>query len=446
MDAEQVQTGAPAPSGEAPPQDRGGDKHRASYVRLPDGTLAEQLWNPGTKFSGFAIRRPDGTIDVQPTLWDGSTEWVPDLDSLVEKGVVLLPSEPLSYNSEAELLDDIRQYILRCLDISEDYSYLAAGYVLLTWVYDAFDALPYLRALGDYGSGKSRFLQTIGSVCYKPMMASGATTLSPLFRIIERYRGTLVVDEADFGRSDLGADIVKFLNTGYQRGTPLLRSEKQGDTFEPTAFDVYGPKLLATRKRFTDLALESRCLTHVMEPMARRDIPLALDDVFRQQALSLRNRLLSYRMNRLPDLKVPATYRNGLEPRLAQVISPLRTILRDPAAIKVLERFAKSYQARLREDRAQSDEGDVLRALLVAHQSDPKPTIGDIAERLNQHRTERDSLSAKAVGNIVRDTFRLKTKKTGGTYRVEWDDDRIATLRQRYDPPEQSEEQEGHDV
>lgn len=54
---------------------------------------------------------------------------------------------------------------------------IAAHYVLLTWVYDAFSDLAYLRFRGDFGTGKTRALLTIGSLCYKPFFASGASTV-----------------------------------------------------------------------------------------------------------------------------------------------------------------------------------------------------------------------------------------------------------------------------
>ena len=88
------------------------------------------------------------------------------------------------------------------MDVSPSFEKIATHYVLLSWVYDAFQELPYLRVRGDFGSGKTRALLTIGSLCYKPMFASGASTVSPLFRILDAFRGTLVMDESDFRFSD----------------------------------------------------------------------------------------------------------------------------------------------------------------------------------------------------------------------------------------------------
>ena len=55
----------------------------------------------------------------------------------------------------------------------------ATYYVLLTWVYDTFNELPYLRLKGEFGTGKTRCLLTIGSLCYKPMFVSGAIASRP---------------------------------------------------------------------------------------------------------------------------------------------------------------------------------------------------------------------------------------------------------------------------
>ena len=70
-------------------------------------------------------------------------------------------------------------------------------YVLLTWVYNRFSSIPYLRVIGDYGSGKTRLLQVL-NICYKSIIASGNASEAPIFRLIDRYGGTLIIDEAEF--------------------------------------------------------------------------------------------------------------------------------------------------------------------------------------------------------------------------------------------------------
>ena len=185
----------------------------------------------------------------------------PPNDKLVDT-TVLFPSEPVTYEDVATLPTAVRDFIHRYLELPKDYEILAGLYVLMTWVFDVLPVVPYLRARGDFGTGRSRFLQVIGIICYRAIFASGATTPSPVFRILDRYPGTLVMDEADFKLSEAWAEIVKILNQGYKPGTPVLRSEKVGQgRFEPESFAVFGPKIIASRQKFKYEALESRCLS-----------------------------------------------------------------------------------------------------------------------------------------------------------------------------------------
>jgi len=57
---------------------------------------------------------------------------------------------------------------------------------------------------------------------------------------------------------------IKILNNGYRPGFPVLRSDKVNGRWRPRGYQVFGPKLIATRFRFQDEALESRCLTTEM--------------------------------------------------------------------------------------------------------------------------------------------------------------------------------------
>ena len=229
---------------------------------LPDGTTGELVLDPETQERAFVVKSPDGKIRKSDS-WDGpgGTVFSPPNDKLVDT-TVLFPSEPVTYEDVATLPTAVRDFIHRYLELPKDYEILAGLYVLMTWVFDVLPVVPYLRARGDFGTGRSRFLQVIGIICYRAIFASGATTPSPVFRILDRYPGTLVMDEADFKLSEAWAEIVKILNQGYKPGTPVLRSEKVGQgRFEPESFAVFGPKIIASRQKFKYEALESRCLS-----------------------------------------------------------------------------------------------------------------------------------------------------------------------------------------
>jgi len=88
---------------------------------------------------------------------------------VVKKGVILFPSEAVDYGNEEDLISEIQEFVHKYLDVSPFMETIIPHYVILSWVFDRFNEVPYLRAIGDYGSGKTRFLQVVGSICYKPI-------------------------------------------------------------------------------------------------------------------------------------------------------------------------------------------------------------------------------------------------------------------------------------
>ena len=246
----------------------------------------------------------------------------------------MLPSAPEEYGSERELVREIQAYIHRYVDLSPGFERLASYYVLLSWVYDAFNEVPYLRVRGDYGTGKTRFLLVVGALCNKSFFASGASTVSPIFHTLDAFRGTLVIDEGDFRFSDEKAEIVKILNNGNVRGVPVLRTMvTDAREYNPKAFRVFGPKLVATRGEYDDRALESRFLTEEMgRSRLRDDVPINLPPEYATEALKLRNKLLLYRLRNFHRAAIDRSAVDpALEPRINQIFVPLKSIVDDKA-------------------------------------------------------------------------------------------------------------------
>src|SRR5712691_9887239 len=331
---------------------------------LPDGSLAEMVYRPEENRTLFCVFK-EGGFRYETNLLVNSERLVPysPRNNLLTNEVVLFPSEPSDYESEQELVEGIKDFIHHYVDVSPLFEQIASYYVLFTWVYDAFNELPYLRLRGDTGSGKTRFLLTAGSLCYKPIFASGASTVSPLFRILDEFRGTLIIDEGDFRFSDEKAEIVKILNNGNGRGFPVLRSESvRGKEFSPRAYTVFGPKLVATRGYFQDRALESRCLTEEMGAgRLRSDIPINLTAEYKREARELRNKLLMFRFRNASKRCVdPSLVDRSIEPRLAQVFVPLLSVIEDREARQALRQVAREYHRELVADRGMDIEAQVL--------------------------------------------------------------------------------------
>ena len=223
--------------------------------------------------------------------------------------------------------------------------------------------------IGDYGTGKSRLLQVVGNLCYKSIMATGSTSHAAIFRTLDLVQGTLTLDEADFRASDLAAEIIKILNSGHMKDAPTTRMRlgKPGDDMKTEAFIVYGPKILASRDRFKDEALESRCLTQLLLPIKKTDRSIHLPDDFGTRALELRNMLLAFRFDAYRKTVADETSLRGIEfPRLKQsalALTSLSASIGDDVLLEVL-RYLGRYERELLVTKKLDVGADVLLCVL----------------------------------------------------------------------------------
>jgi len=410
---------------------------------LADGTIVETVYQPAGHRTLFCVSQ-DGELRYEESLIVDGQRLVPysPNNNLLRHEVVLLPSEPQEYGTEEQLVSAIQAFIHRYVDVSPLFEKIASYYVLLSWVYDAFNELPYLRLRGDPGSGKTRFLLTVGSLCYKPIFASGASTVSPLFRILDAFRGTLVIDEGDFRLSDERAENVKILNNGNARGFPVLRSEMTPQKeFNPTAYAVFGPKMVATRGYFEDRALESRCLTEEMGlARLRYDVPISLDSSYKQEALRLRNMLLLFRFRNL-QRRTPAEdlVDRTIEPRLAQIFVPLLSIVQDPGVRGELRDLARRYNGELVAERGFDTETQVLEIIrdLLA-EPDSRLAVKDIASWFADRHADEYAwkITPKWIGGVIRKKLRLRTERTRSGFVVaDTERPKLERLFQKYGVP-----------
>lgn len=414
---------------------------------LPNGTLIEMLYQPQESKTQLCTRQGD-EWQVCSSVVDGALRLQPysPHNNLLQHRVLLLPSHPEAYDSEDTLLSEIRAYVHRYVDLSPLFEEIASYYVLLSWVYDAFSELPYLRFRGDYGCGKTRALLVIGSICYKPIFASGASTVSPLFRMLDSIRGTLIIDEGDFRVSDEKAEIIKILNNGNAKGFPVLRSDvsPKGE-INPHAYSIFGPKLVATRRSFNDTALESRCITEDMgQRKLRADIPITLPKQQQEEAERLRNKLLVYRFRQL-QLVGPNAIGTGqeMEPRLRQIYTPLLSLIRDPSTREALTRLIKDVNDDLVSDRGMDLEGQVLEVIRdLLHTETARLSVQDITSWFLDRYGEDygGKLTPKWVGGVIRNKLQLKTRKSNGVYIIPpTEHKRLRWLFKRYGLEDQSQ-------
>lgn len=325
----------------------------------------------------MAVRFPDGHVeDRLERLMIGRRKYVPmPANNIIRKRVILLPSEMTELREESDLLMAIRIHNAKYFDFGSDETWeqLNMIYPFFTFLARQFRTVPYLRALGDYGTGKSRLLKTVGPICFQPIMTNAGSSASSLFRILDLFAGsTLVLDEADFNNSDEASMIAKILNGGNEKGQAILRSEKDAlGNFDAAAFDVFGPKIIGMRKDFQDQATASRCLTKEMLPIQPHPrIPLDLPpvEVYEHECLGIRNALFTYMMHNMQkDCQVDLnSVDRAMDPRTAQVAVSLFTVMKSEKGRELVKSYLRSVTEERKGERYGMFTARVLEGLVLA--------------------------------------------------------------------------------
>lgn len=407
---------------------------------LADGTIIECIQSEADAPTQLLVARDSELSVVSEWAREGVRYVpVPARHNLLKHRAIRLPGAPQDYGTVEALFGEIEQYAGRYLALSPAFSKIAASYVLLSWVYDAFNELPYLRFRGDYGSGKTRALIIFGSIAYKGFFASGASTVSPIFHTLDMFKGTLIFDEADFRFSDEKAELVKILNQGNVKGFAVLRAQVTASKeFEPRAFTVYGPKIIAMRGSYEDRALESRFLTEEMSGRSMRaDIPISLPEAQETEARELRCKLLMYRLqHRFLSGIDPSLADPRLEPRMNQILLPLLSVAPTEEAREAIRSYAAQVQEGVVSDRAGSTEGQLLSVIAASVAGDrstlPLQEIVTLFVERFGSEYERP-ITNRFLGGVLRNRLGLPLYKTNGVIAVSLRDrGRLAALLTRY--------------
>jgi hypothetical protein len=409
------------------------DSQTTSLVVTKDGIICEEIFDPKLGEPLFAIY--DGkSVEYKPSIESNGKIYKPIAGEIITSGLVKLPSEANEYSSDIELFEEIKRFIHTYVDVSDDWEIWAAYYVLLSWIYDKLPVCPYLCALGASSTGKTRFIQTVGSVCYKPFTASGSVTASPVFRILDRFRGTLIVNEFDH-IGEYNNEIIVIFNNGFEADFPVTRTEGD-EKKEVRVFQVYGPKLFAARKRKSDWAFESRLLTIPMKETRRKDIPPFLLDDFHNKALELRNKLLMFRFRHYAEESIIHTELfPNIRGRLRQTLLSITSVIHDEVFLQKAQEFATELEKSLKNIKGFDLDTFVYQVLIEQwEQGEVMPQIKEIAKKVKEL-ADLDKLSSKAVGNIVRDELGFETKRGGssGNYVVLLSSEQLNSLKDRYE-------------
>lgn len=144
----------------------------------------------------------------------------------------------------AQLLSEVSDTIRLFIVLDTEQAHAAALWCALTWFVDVVEVAPLaIINAPEKSCGKTQLLTVLGRMAYRPLPASNASA-SALFRAVEKWKPTILIDEADTFFRD-NTELHGMVNAGYLRDGFVLRSEAVGDSFEPHMFSVFSAKALA---------------------------------------------------------------------------------------------------------------------------------------------------------------------------------------------------------
>ncbi|MCK6419025.1 MAG: DUF3631 domain-containing protein [Alphaproteobacteria bacterium] len=141
------------------------------------------------------------------------------------------------------LLNDIESLIRFYIVCSTETAIATALWIAFTWFIDHVQVAPIAMITApEKRCGKSQLLSLICKLSSRPLQASNISPAA-IFRVIEAYAPTLLIDEADAFMKD-NEEIRCVINSGHTRQSAQV-IRLVGDNHEPKQFSTWGAKAIS---------------------------------------------------------------------------------------------------------------------------------------------------------------------------------------------------------
>lgn len=332
--------------------------------------IIEEIWNPEMQSPRFVVYDTvANTYEYQQTVTEGEQEIYPVPFEPGEERSVCLPQGVMEYGDITTLRKEMLEWALKQYDPVSNGALFEhiVNLSLTSWITEWQEGfvekfLPIIQAVGPSETGKKRLLTVARFLFYRSVYALKTTKIPSLFRLLAKWRGTLVLDEADLDDSTLSAEFVQYVNSRAD-GVPVTRFNSEEDANK--WFYSFGFTILAMRKPFADDGAQSRCIKFQTEGTNKpADIDLIPPLEWAKQGEELRQKLMMFRLRhlikpRVFPTQVSAEGVNSFRPREgALMINALGE--EDPGLKRDLDANIRLQDKRMVEERATSMEGLIL--------------------------------------------------------------------------------------
>jgi len=312
------------------------------------------------------------------------------------------------------LLNDVIDFIRSYLELPHDADYLIlALWVFHTYLMKKFATTPLLYFYGVKETGKSRAGEVLAELAFWCERLTSPTEAT-LFREAHYFRMSLVIDEVRLWGREGNKDLARLVNSRYKRGivVPRVNMNIKGGEDQIEYFNVFGPLVICTTEKIPD-TLESRSITFLMQKNAKPGVERVIDEA---KSKNLRNRLTIFRATYL-DQDLKATDQVARR-RLNEIMMPLYQILMliCPGRKGEFKKRVKEIEKARDEEEGLSLESEIVEAIIGHHREQGNGAFltTEIVERLNEERTDKESLSDRLVSMRLARLGFQKTRLTNG--------------------------------
>lgn len=166
----------------------------------------------------------------------------------------------------AELLTEIENAIRRFIACESHVATAATLWIAMTWLINEIQVAPLAMITGpEKRCGKSQLLLLLNELVYRPMVASNITPAA-LFRCIDEWQPTLLIDEADTFMQQ-NEELRGLINAGHTRKSAYV-VRLVGDDHAPKSFCVWGAKAIAGIGKLHDTIMDRSIILEM-----RRKLP-----------------------------------------------------------------------------------------------------------------------------------------------------------------------------
>jgi putative DNA primase/helicase len=156
----------------------------------------------------------------------------------------------------SSLLTEIEKLILRHVVMPKHSAAAVTLWIAHAWTHEYADISPILTLSSpEPRCGKTTLLNTVQALVPRPLVAANITAAS-LFRAVETWRPTLLIDEADsfMGNSD---ELRGIINSGHTKASAyVVRTVEADGDHQPKRFYTWAPKVIAAIGKLSSTVMD----------------------------------------------------------------------------------------------------------------------------------------------------------------------------------------------